>query len=122
MRLSHVLVVIAATFLATTDALSTNTGIHAVNVISHNGPSQRLLRSDYTTAEEDDDSEARALNLEKMKTMLDAGMSVDDYAFKLKLTDKIAAAANSAKEMAKLAETHKFKKLLLYLNYVAEHT
>ncbi|ETL39982.1 hypothetical protein L916_08729 [Phytophthora nicotianae] len=106
MRLSRVLVVIAATFLATTDALSTNTGIHAVNVISHNGPSQRLLRSDYTTAEEDDDSEARALNLEKMKTMLDAGMT----------------AANSAKEMAKLAETHKFKKLLLYLNYVAEHT
>nr|3ZRG_A Chain A, Pexrd2 Family Secreted Rxlr Effector Peptide, Putative [Phytophthora infestans]3ZRG_B Chain B, Pexrd2 Family Secreted Rxlr Effector Peptide, Putative [Phytophthora infestans] len=63
-----------------------------------------------------------ALNTEKMKTMLKAGMTVDDYAAKLKLTDKIAAAANSARAMEKLGETLKMKKLLRYLNYVAEHT
>ncbi|EEY59370.1 PexRD2 family secreted RxLR effector peptide, putative [Phytophthora infestans T30-4] len=119
MRLSYVIVVIAASFLVTTEALSTNTGVQAANLV---GPAQRLLRKHYTAAENDDDSEARALNTEKMKTMLKAGMTVDDYAAKLKLTDKIAAAANSARAMEKLGETLKMKKLLRYLNYVAEHT
>ncbi|KAG3102103.1 hypothetical protein PI124_g7558 [Phytophthora idaei] len=59
MRFSHVLVVIAAAFLATTDALSTSTETRAAQVASQDGPSQRLLRNHYTTAEDDEDSEAR---------------------------------------------------------------
>ncbi|KAF1783594.1 hypothetical protein GQ600_12847 [Phytophthora cactorum] len=55
-----------------------------------------------------------------MKQMWEAGTTVDAYASKLKITNDIATAANSAKAMGKLAETHKFKKLMLYLNYVAE--
>ncbi|KAG2850336.1 hypothetical protein PC116_g20910 [Phytophthora cactorum] len=120
MRFSHVLVVIAAAFLATTDALSTSTETHAAQVASQDGPSQRLLRNHYTTGEDDEDSEARTLDAEKMKQMWEAGTTVDAYASKLKITNDIATAANSAKAMGKLAETHKFKKLMLYLNYVAE--
>lgn len=101
-RISDVFVVIAATFLATTDALSTNTGAHATDRVSRDSPSQRLLRKHYTTAEDDDDSETRALNPETMKNMWEAGMTVDGYAASLKLTNEITAAASSAKLMSSL--------------------
>ncbi|RLN51432.1 hypothetical protein BBP00_00009896, partial [Phytophthora kernoviae] len=80
MRLSHVFVAIAATFLVTSEALSTTTDSNQVKiskVASPGGPSQRMLRTHHNTYEDD---EERSLDPKAMKKMMKSKMSAKDYA------------------------------------------
>ncbi|KAE8883570.1 hypothetical protein PF005_g15334 [Phytophthora fragariae] len=70
MRLSQVLVTIAASFLVRSEALSTSTDSKLSEVGSPSGPSQRLLRTHPRFVEdEDDSSEERGLSAHQWKQL-----------------------------------------------------
>nr|AGZ84877.1 RXLR-class effector Avh247 [Phytophthora lateralis] len=89
MRLSHISVVIAATFLLASATPTDSNQAKIVQARLQEGLSQRLLRTHPTTYE-DDDSEERGPSptlLEKLnfKRMRMAGTTADEYAEKLAL-------------------------------------
>ncbi|KAG3166082.1 hypothetical protein PC128_g19804 [Phytophthora cactorum] len=68
MRLSQVLLAIAASFLFNSEALSATMDSNQAKiakVASTGGPSQRLLRASYTPVEEVDDAEERLGGMDK---------------------------------------------------------
>ncbi|KAF4317321.1 hypothetical protein G195_008855 [Phytophthora kernoviae 00238/432] len=83
MRVSHVLVAIAATFLVTSEAFSTTTGSNKVEISKvalSGGPSQRMLRTHHNIYEDDEDEGERGLDLAKMETMMANKMTAMEYA------------------------------------------
>ncbi|RLN45299.1 hypothetical protein BBI17_009916 [Phytophthora kernoviae] len=82
MRLSHVLVAIAATFLVTSEALSTITDSNEAKiskVASPGGPSKRMLRTHHNTYEDDEDDEERGLRFKTSLNGYDAFLRTPEY-------------------------------------------
>ncbi|KAG7386419.1 hypothetical protein PHYBOEH_008697 [Phytophthora boehmeriae] len=101
------------------------------------GPSQRLLRIRHManedngeTEEGDDDhgdggdtdfSEERGLTPKKMKKMMKKGMTKDDYAHKLGISEKIAEIMLTGRGLAQFQQTHKYQKYKTYMNFLREN-
>ncbi|KAG7394193.1 hypothetical protein PHYBOEH_005557 [Phytophthora boehmeriae] len=119
MRLSHVLVVIAATLLLTSEAISAanSNPATASEVASPGGTSQRLLRIHHMVYEDD---EERALTPAKMKRMKKAGMTKEDYASELGISDEIARLLSGGTGLLKFLESDKYDKYKTYMNYLIE--
>ncbi|KAF4315106.1 hypothetical protein BBO99_00002630 [Phytophthora kernoviae] len=82
MRLSHVLVAIAATFVVTSEASSSITGsisAETSRVAVSGGPSQRMLRTHHTTYEDDEDEEERGLRFKTSLNGYDAFLQTPEY-------------------------------------------
>ncbi|KAF4316253.1 hypothetical protein BBO99_00009609 [Phytophthora kernoviae] len=128
MRLSHVLVVIAATFLLTSEALLATTDSNQVKiskVTSPGGPSQRMLRTHHNTYEDDEgneDDEERALTKKKMKKKMKNKMTVDGYANKLSIAEQMEGFKTSLRGYSAFLETHKYGKLRTYINFLRDNT
>ncbi|KAG7385930.1 hypothetical protein PHYPSEUDO_000892 [Phytophthora pseudosyringae] len=82
MRLSYVFVVVAAAFLATSEALADTNVASISKVASPSGPSQRRLRSHHTTAADEEErlapadkvaALARSYNIDLSRAAKDAG-------------------------------------------------
>ncbi|EEY59340.1 secreted RxLR effector peptide protein, putative [Phytophthora infestans T30-4] len=71
MRLLTVCTLIAASFLTTSDALST-TVVNTVNRASTDGPSGRLLRTYHAAIEDDNDLEERSFSSDQVKQLMKA--------------------------------------------------
>ncbi|KAG7394275.1 hypothetical protein PHYBOEH_005412 [Phytophthora boehmeriae] len=135
MRLSHVLVVIAAAFLVTSEALSTITDsnqikLSGVEVTSQQ--SQRVLRTHHTIDEDDEededdededeeDDEERALTTTKMWRMKNKGMSAMDYAKKMNIDQTMLEIGRTGRGWAAFQHTKKFKKYVTYFNFLKEN-
>ncbi|KAF4314758.1 hypothetical protein BBO99_00009020 [Phytophthora kernoviae] len=127
MRLSHVLVAIAATFLVTSEAFSTTTDSNEAEISKvalSGGPSQRMLRThhniyeDKEDEEDEEDEEERGLSSLKMKFMRSQGMSADDYAEKLGIAAKMKGFESNPRGFQAFLETDKYEKYKTYLNYL----
>ncbi|KAF4314660.1 hypothetical protein G195_011607, partial [Phytophthora kernoviae 00238/432] len=124
MRLSHVLVAIAATFLVTSEAFSTTTDSNQAKiskVASPGGPSQRMLRTHHNTYEDEEDDEERGLGNIKMKLMASIGMSADDYAEKLGIAAKMKGFETNPRGFQAFQYTDKYQKYISYFNYLKEN-
>ncbi|EEY62900.1 secreted RxLR effector peptide protein, putative [Phytophthora infestans T30-4] len=71
MRLLTVFTLIAASFLTTSDALST-TVVNTINRASTDGPSGRLLRTHHAAIEDDNDLEERPFSSDQVKQLMKA--------------------------------------------------
>ncbi|KAG7387113.1 hypothetical protein PHYBOEH_008371 [Phytophthora boehmeriae] len=133
MRLSHVLVVIAAAFLVTSEALLTASDSNQVKLSEVSSPqaeSQRFLRTRHTTYEDDDndeddendendedENEERALTQLKMKNMKKDKMTADDYAQKLGIFSKLNSKM-TPREYREFLNSHKYDKYKTYYNFL----
>ncbi|KAG7402308.1 hypothetical protein PHYBOEH_000016 [Phytophthora boehmeriae] len=120
MRLSYVLVVIAATFLLASEAFSTTADSvqgKISDVASPDSPTQRLLRTHHAAYE---DGEERALTLKKMKRMRKEGKTKEDYAAKLKITDEVNRIAAGGVGMVQFMNSHKYDKYKTYINFLID--
>ncbi|KAG7384954.1 hypothetical protein PHYBOEH_009248 [Phytophthora boehmeriae] len=145
MRLSHVLVVTAAAFLVTSEALSTTTHsdqikLSGIEVTSHRGQSQRLLRTHHVTDiddeddvndeedemdeddrdDDDDEDEERALTMAKMWQMKGDKMSAQGYAEKLGIWNKMNSNMRPG-EYQQFLRTHRYQKYKTYFNFLQEN-
>ncbi|KAL4146808.1 hypothetical protein PRNP1_010564 [Phytophthora ramorum] len=122
MRLSHIFVVIAATFLLAS-ATSTDSNQAKISQASlPEGPSQRLLRTHPTTYE-DDDSEERGgppTMLEKLnfKLMKRAGKTADDYAEELGIAAAMREVQRTGRGVLELQLTQAYADYIKYFNYL----
>lgn len=85
MRLSQVLVLIAASLLFTSEALSATMDSKISKVTSPGASSQRLLRVHHSTVEDDDDSEERGLTSKYAEKL---AAYADDLGFNLQRAEK----------------------------------
>ncbi|KAG7384698.1 hypothetical protein PHYBOEH_009338 [Phytophthora boehmeriae] len=67
-----------------------------------------------------EDDEERGLDLKKMKKMMKKGMTKEDYAAKLGISDKIASIMAGGPGLTQFLQTHKYKKYKTYMNYLIE--
>nr|QMU24869.1 PaRXLR45 [Phytophthora agathidicida] len=119
MRLSHVLVAIAAIFLAASNALKTTDSNQISDAASPTGHKQRFLRVDPTIIEDDDYSEERALSESKMKSMIKKLMTKEDYAAKLGISQKLDELTNvNGAGLARFMQTAEYQKYIGYVNYL----
>nr|AGZ84875.1 RXLR-class effector Avh247-like protein [Phytophthora foliorum] len=125
MRLSHVLMVMAATFLLASEAFATTTDSNQAKiaqVTSPEGSSQRLLRNHPTTYE-DDDSEERGgppTRLERLnfKVMRRAGTTADDYAETLGIAAAMREVQRTGRGVLELQMTEAYAKYIKYFSYL----
>nr|AEK80660.1 Avh98b [Phytophthora sojae] len=118
MRLSQVLMAIAATFLVAGEALSTATDSNQAKLaqvaLASGQSQQRHLRAHPTESEE------RALDPTTLQRMFKDGVKVDDYAATLGITDDIANAMRNPTALNNLLGTPNYEKYRSYLNYVTK--
>ncbi|RLN57289.1 hypothetical protein BBJ29_009403 [Phytophthora kernoviae] len=127
MRLSHVLVAIAATFVVTSEASSSITGSTSTEtsrVAVSGGPSQRMLRTHHNTYGDDEDDEERGLTpkaMESMKSMKAEGKTVDDYAKELGIAEKMQGFKTNSRGYQAFLHTDKYQDYIGYFNYLQTH-
>ncbi|KAL4093278.1 hypothetical protein PRIC1_010712 [Phytophthora ramorum] len=125
MRLSHIFVVIAATFLLASATPTDSNQAKIAQATLPDGPSQRLLRTHPTTYE-DGDSEERAgglSTLEKLKfgRMKGDGKTQQDYAAKLGIAEALRLGETDRAVMNRLIATKEYLKWLKYFNYLKDN-
>ncbi|KAG7386420.1 hypothetical protein PHYBOEH_008698 [Phytophthora boehmeriae] len=133
MRPSHLLVMIGAAVLVSSEALLTTTDskqvkLSGVGVTSHQDSSQRLLRTHHAIDrddedgkdDEDDEDEERALTTSKMWTMKEKGMTATGYAKKLGIFSKMKSGMSPGEYM-RFLNSHKYDKYRTYLNFLKEN-
>ncbi|KAG7394070.1 hypothetical protein PHYBOEH_005863 [Phytophthora boehmeriae] len=107
-----------------------------VEVTSHRGPSQRLLRTHHATDVDDEDNvddeddeideddededEERALTTAKMWRMKGDKMSAQGYAEKLGIWNKINSNMRPG-EYQQFLRTHRYQKYKTYFNFLKEN-
>nr|AGZ84866.1 RXLR-class effector Avh247 [Phytophthora ramorum]AGZ84873.1 RXLR-class effector Avh247 [Phytophthora ramorum]AGZ84874.1 RXLR-class effector Avh247 [Phytophthora ramorum] len=122
MRLSHIFVVIAATFLLASATPTDSNQAKISQASLPEGPSQRLLRTHPTTYE-DDDFEERAGGLStleklKFKSMKGKGKTQQDYAAKLGIAQTLRLAETDRAVMNQLMASEEYFKWVKYFNYL----
>ncbi|RLN55634.1 hypothetical protein BBJ29_009006 [Phytophthora kernoviae] len=113
MRLSHVFVAIAATFLVTSEAFSTTTDSNEAEISKvalSGGLSQRMLRT-Y-------EDEERGLGKIEMKLMRLNGKTADDYAEKLGIAAKMREFETNPRGFRAFLQTDEYKNYISYFNYL----
>ncbi|ETO77253.1 hypothetical protein F444_07512 [Phytophthora nicotianae P1976] len=80
MRLSHVLVVIAVSFLPASEASLVAAASSHISSTAPGSTSQRLLRTSLTTAEAHADTEDRSLPVKEMKKLMKKLTTKEDFA------------------------------------------
>ncbi|KAL4116529.1 hypothetical protein PRIC2_004031 [Phytophthora ramorum] len=112
MRLSHIFVVIAATFLLASATPTDSNQAKIAQATLPEGLSQRLLRTHPTTYE-DDDSEERVGGLStleklKFKSMKGNGKTQQDYATKLGIAEALRLGETNRAVMHQLIMTKEY--------------
>ncbi|OWZ15358.1 RxLR effector protein [Phytophthora megakarya] len=122
MRLHQVLIVVTASMLFTCEALSATAYSDTLET-SSGDPTKRLLRTQHTFAEVNDENvdEERKLDAAKMARMSKSGMTAKGYAKKLNIDEILDAALKmSAETRARFMGTHKYQKYIKYFNYLQD--
>nr|AGZ84861.1 RXLR-class effector Avh17 [Phytophthora ramorum] len=121
MCLSHIFVVIAATFLLASATPTDSNQAKIVQATLPEGLSQRLLRT-YPTTYEDDDSEERGdfTKAEKalFKAMRGNGKTADDYAEELGIAAAMREVERTGRGVHKLQLTQAYGDYVKYYNYL----
>ncbi|KAJ8528581.1 hypothetical protein ON010_g14748 [Phytophthora cinnamomi] len=113
MRLSQVLVVIAASVLVTSEALLTTTDSNQVKTskVASLGSGQRLLRTHPMVAEDEDDSEERVLSEAQIKAICaKVGISWSDVKYSVSALQNHALYKEYQKEANAILKAQKKKK------------
>ncbi|KAL4116534.1 hypothetical protein PRIC2_011987 [Phytophthora ramorum] len=122
MRLSHIFVMIAATFLLASATPTDSNQAKIAQATLPEGLSQRLLRTHPTTYE-DDDSEERVgglstLEILKFGRMKGKGKTQQDYAAKLGIAEALRLGETDRAVMNQLMASEEYLKWLKYFNYL----
>ncbi|KAL4139908.1 hypothetical protein PRNP1_015337 [Phytophthora ramorum] len=121
MRLSHIFVVIAATFVLASAKPTDSNQAKIVQATLPEGPSQRLLRTHPTTYE-DDASEERgkftAAEKALFKAMKADGETHGDYAVRLGIANALQRGETNSAIRNQLMATDEYARWKQYFNYV----
>nr|AEK81167.1 Avh320 [Phytophthora sojae] len=122
MRVSQLLVVVVATCLLTSEALTTTADHQATlsKVAVANGPTPRLLRSHRATAGVSEERAFEpALTIAEMQKLMLEGVNEVDYAKRLGITETMANVIDEGYDaMLKFTETDEHKKYMTYRNHL----
>ncbi|KAG7394878.1 hypothetical protein PHYBOEH_004502 [Phytophthora boehmeriae] len=68
--------------------------------------------------DDEEDDEERGLTLAKMKKMRKKGMTKEDYAVKLGISDEMASIMAGGPGLVQFMQSHKYQKYQAYMNYL----